>query len=90
MICFDDFPRKELRSAACKHGFCMDCWSGYISTAISSGPAVLDLRCPLPPCKAEVGGPRGAAAAAPAAAAAVLESGRRVWGVEVRRRKAAV
>jgi ariadne-1 len=56
MICFDDFPRKDLRSAACKHGFCLDCWSGYTRTAISSGPAVLDLRCPLPPCKAEVGG----------------------------------
>jgi ariadne-1 len=55
MICFEDFSRKDVRSAACKHGFCVDCWKGYITAGIGSGPAVLDLRCPLPPCKAEVG-----------------------------------
>lgn len=54
MICFEDFSRKDMRSAACKHGFCVDCWSGYIINAIGNGPAVLDLRCPLPKCNAEV------------------------------------
>lgn len=54
MICFEDFSRKDMRSAACKHGFCVDCWSGYITNAIGNGPAVLDLRCPLPKCNAEV------------------------------------
>lgn len=53
-ICFEEFARKDVRSAACKHGFCLDCWNGYISTAIGNGPAVLDLRCPLPSCSAEV------------------------------------
>eukprot|EP00775_Hariotina_reticulata_P011699 gene11699-11843_t len=54
MICFEVFSRSEMRSAACKHGFCTDCWSGYLANAVSSGPSVLDLRCPLPDCKAEV------------------------------------
>eukprot|EP00879_Flechtneria_rotunda_P014450 GHRR01015099.1.p1 GENE.GHRR01015099.1~~GHRR01015099.1.p1 ORF type:complete len:471 (+),score=115.95 GHRR01015099.1:168-1580(+) len=54
MICFETFPRSSMLSAACKHGFCTDCWSGYLANAVSSGPSVLDLRCPLPDCKAEV------------------------------------
>jgi hypothetical protein len=59
MICFEEFQRKDVRSAACKHGFCLECWCGYIGTAVGSGPAVLDLRCPLPACKAEVRRSRG-------------------------------
>lgn len=59
MICFEEFARKDVRSAACKHGFCLDCWGGYITNAIRNGPTVLDLRCPFLKCKAEV---RGAAA----------------------------
>ncbi|WIA08252.1 hypothetical protein OEZ85_007696 [Tetradesmus obliquus] len=54
MICFEEHPRSAMRSAACKHGFCTDCWSGYLANAVSCGPTVLDLRCPLPDCKAEV------------------------------------
>jgi ariadne-1 len=54
MICFEEYPRSSMRSAACKHGFCTDCWAGYLSNAVTSGPSVLDLRCPLPDCKAEV------------------------------------
>mmetsp|Transcript_12046 Transcript_12046/g.25888 ORF Transcript_12046/g.25888 Transcript_12046/m.25888 type:complete len:532 (+) Transcript_12046:91-1686(+) len=54
MICFDRFPVHDMRAAACKHYFCKDCWVGYISTNIHSGPACLDLRCPLPDCKAYV------------------------------------
>lgn len=53
-ICFEDFPRSSMRSAACKHGFCTDCWAGYLANGVTSGPSVLDLRCPLPTCKAEV------------------------------------
>lgn len=52
MICFDTFPTGDMCSAACHHMFCKDCWRGYLSNAISSGPACLDLRCPLPDCKA--------------------------------------
>ncbi|EFJ49570.1 hypothetical protein VOLCADRAFT_59371 [Volvox carteri f. nagariensis] len=51
LICFDSYPLHEMRSAACKHYFCKECWRGYISNALSSGPACLDLRCPSTECK---------------------------------------
>ncbi|GIL57550.1 hypothetical protein Vafri_12725 [Volvox africanus] len=50
LICFDTYPLGEMRSAACKHYFCKECWRGYISNALSSGPACLDLRCPSTEC----------------------------------------
>ncbi|PNH00623.1 putative E3 ubiquitin-protein ligase [Tetrabaena socialis] len=50
-ICFDHFPRAEMRAAACGHLFCRGCWRGYISNALTSGPACLDLRCPSTECK---------------------------------------
>ncbi|KAG2435678.1 hypothetical protein HXX76_006879 [Chlamydomonas incerta] len=53
-ICFDSFPVRDMRSAACKHYFCKDCWRGYITQALSSGPACLDLRCPSTDCKQKV------------------------------------
>jgi hypothetical protein len=53
-ICFDEFDVKNMRAARCKHYFCLDCWRGYVSTAINSGPSVLNLRCPLPDCKSAV------------------------------------
>ncbi|BDA49808.1 probable E3 ubiquitin-protein ligase ARI7 [Coccomyxa sp. Obi] len=53
-ICFEEFDLKNMRAARCKHYFCKPCWRGYISTAISSGPSVLSLRCPLPDCTAAV------------------------------------
>lgn len=53
LICFDEFPRADMRAAACKHYFCKECWRGYISNAIASGPASLDLRCPSTDCKAK-------------------------------------
>ncbi|KAK9905069.1 hypothetical protein WJX75_009180 [Coccomyxa subellipsoidea] len=53
-ICFDEFDVKNMRAARCKHFFCKPCWRGYISTAISCGPSVLSLRCPLPDCSAAV------------------------------------
>jgi hypothetical protein len=59
LICFDSFPLSSMRAAACRHFFCPGCWEGYISNAIASGPASLDLRCPLPTCKAAVSGRRG-------------------------------
>ena len=53
-ICFEEFDLKNMRAARCKHYFCKPCWRGYISNAISSGPSVLSLRCPLPDCTAAV------------------------------------
>ncbi|KAJ8557516.1 hypothetical protein K7X08_003141 [Anisodus acutangulus] len=54
-ICFDIYPRKEISAAACSHPFCLTCWQGYISTAITDGPGCLMLRCPDPSCNAAIG-----------------------------------
>lgn len=51
-ICFDNFRSKDMLSASCGHLFCKDCYKGYLNEHISSGPACLDLRCPIPGCKA--------------------------------------
>ena len=53
-ICFDEYPVREMRSAACNHRFCKACWKGYIGAKISEGPAVLNMRCPMPDCRAAV------------------------------------
>ncbi|GFR48822.1 hypothetical protein Agub_g10775 [Astrephomene gubernaculifera] len=50
LICFDTYPLVEMRAAACKHYFCKECWRGYISNALTSGPTCLDLRCPSTEC----------------------------------------
>lgn len=54
-ICFDEFKVSDMHAAPCSHFFCRGCWKGYVHTAISGGPAVLNLRCPLPDCSAAVG-----------------------------------
>lgn len=53
-ICFDAFPVSDMAAARCKHYFCRTCWKGYVHTAVDSGPACLDLRCPDPVCRAVV------------------------------------
>lgn len=53
-ICFDEVPVRVMRSARCRHRFCLDCWRGYVTNAINSGPSALNLRCPLPECSAAV------------------------------------
>ena len=60
-ICFDEVPVREMRSARCRHLFCLDCWRGYVANAINSGPSALNLRCPLPECSAAVSSSRLAA-----------------------------
>lgn len=52
LICFETFTRSDMREGACHHAFCKDCWKSYVCTAIEGGPTCLDLRCPLPACKA--------------------------------------
>ncbi|KAH7670926.1 E3 ubiquitin ligase RBR family protein [Dioscorea alata] len=54
-ICFENYPRDRISSAACGHPFCHACWRGYIGTSISDGPGSLSLRCPDPSCNAAVG-----------------------------------
>ncbi len=53
-ICFDSFPVDQMHASGCNHYFCTGCWEGYVAAAISEGPASLNLRCPLPDCKAAV------------------------------------
>ena len=53
-ICFEEFDVAAMCAARCRHFFCKDCWAGYVSHAIASGPSVLSLRCPIPACPAVV------------------------------------
>ena len=53
-ICFESFPVQKMHASVCSHYFCRDCWQGYVTAAISEGPSALNLRCPLPDCKAAV------------------------------------
>lgn len=43
-----------MKAAPCGHLYCPTCWKGYLHEKISSGPAVLDVRCPTPKCGAAV------------------------------------
>ncbi|KAK9932431.1 hypothetical protein M0R45_019669 [Rubus argutus] len=54
-VCFEAFPRSRMKSAACGHPFCCECWEGYIRTSINDGPGCLMLRCPDASCGAAVG-----------------------------------
>ncbi|KAJ4836261.1 hypothetical protein Tsubulata_033002 [Turnera subulata] len=52
-LCFDEFPRDELSSAACGHLYCRTCWSGYVKTSMDDeGLGCIDLRCPEKFCGA--------------------------------------
>ena len=53
-ICYESYPVKSMHASMCDHYFCRECWEGYVANAISEGPAALNLRCPLPDCKAAV------------------------------------
>lgn len=53
-ICYDEHPADSVLAGPCHHAYCTECWHGYVSTAIASGPACLDLRCPDPECKVAV------------------------------------
>jgi hypothetical protein len=54
LICFDDYPKASMHAGPCRHYFCGGCWRGYTHEGVCSGPACLDLRCPLPECKIAV------------------------------------
>ncbi|KAI3880485.1 hypothetical protein MKX03_001693 [Papaver bracteatum] len=54
-ICFDEFPRDDMRAASCGHLFCNLCWRQYVSIKISDGAGCLMLRCPEPSCVVAVG-----------------------------------
>lgn len=53
-ICFDEHRISGMCAAPCGHHFCKDCWRSYLHNAIESGPSSLNLRCPMPECRAAV------------------------------------
>ena len=45
-MCMEDVPPNDVFSMPCNHKFCLDCWGGFISTAISDGPNCVYHTCP--------------------------------------------
>ncbi|KAF5739415.1 hypothetical protein HS088_TW12G00620 [Tripterygium wilfordii] len=54
-ICFESCRRDRIKSAACGHPYCCECWSGYIGACVDNGPGCLTMKCPEPSCSAAVG-----------------------------------
>jgi len=52
-ICWDSIAPGRIRDTECKHQFCVDCWSGYLTSKIGEGQ-VVSLRCPEPSCNREI------------------------------------
>lgn len=50
LICYVDFPAKELISASCAHGFCDTCWRQYLTTKISDEGILDCITCPAHEC----------------------------------------
>jgi ariadne-1 len=49
-ICYSDEDVKESFSLGCDHKFCITCYSEYLQTQISDGPACLRAHCPQHKC----------------------------------------
>mmetsp|Transcript_658 Transcript_658/g.1197 ORF Transcript_658/g.1197 Transcript_658/m.1197 type:complete len:621 (-) Transcript_658:332-2194(-) len=49
-VCFEDVPQDQMRRAQCGHAYCVECWRGYLSSAVADGPCSLRFRCPHPEC----------------------------------------
>lgn len=43
-------PVEELVSLDCNHGFCRECWRGYLHTQVDDGKAAVQARCPQHKC----------------------------------------
>eukprot|EP01025_Chloroclados_australasicus_P029348 TRINITY_DN2930_c0_g2_i1.p1 TRINITY_DN2930_c0_g2~~TRINITY_DN2930_c0_g2_i1.p1 ORF type:complete len:547 (-),score=31.69 TRINITY_DN2930_c0_g2_i1:735-2237(-) len=43
LVCFEECA--DMKHAGCGHGMCADCWAGYVTAALNSGPQCVDLRC---------------------------------------------
>uniref|UniRef100_A0A2P2NHI9 RBR-type E3 ubiquitin transferase n=1 Tax=Rhizophora mucronata TaxID=61149 RepID=A0A2P2NHI9_RHIMU len=54
-VCFESYPLDSMKSAACGHAFCFECWKLYIKTKVGDGPECLMLKCPQPMCFVAVG-----------------------------------
>eukprot|EP01023_Acetabularia_acetabulum_P000094 TRINITY_DN10041_c0_g2_i1.p1 TRINITY_DN10041_c0_g2~~TRINITY_DN10041_c0_g2_i1.p1 ORF type:complete len:722 (-),score=129.35 TRINITY_DN10041_c0_g2_i1:123-2192(-) len=51
-VCYEESD--DLQHCGCGHCMCVDCWHGYVTAAIESGPSVVDLRCFQQKCKVAV------------------------------------
>jgi ariadne-1 len=50
-ICFDeDYEKHEMMAMPCKHEFCRDCWSGFLTSKINDGPSCIHTVCPHDGC----------------------------------------
>jgi ariadne-1 len=49
-ICCDDVPGNEAFALPCKHYFCTECWTGYLSTKVGEGPTCVFTTCPEHKC----------------------------------------
>jgi len=65
LVCFEEFPREELFDCGCAHGFCKECWGGYISSKVEDASTCLRIDCPQPDCSRLVKGSLMAKIAAP-------------------------
>mmetsp|Transcript_59804 Transcript_59804/g.107614 ORF Transcript_59804/g.107614 Transcript_59804/m.107614 type:complete len:528 (+) Transcript_59804:174-1757(+) len=46
----------ELVSEQCGHGFCKDCWTGYLNSQVDEGRSAVHTRCPQHKCNRHVSG----------------------------------
>eukprot|EP01117_Protostelium_nocturnum_P000797 TRINITY_DN109_c1_g1_i1.p1 TRINITY_DN109_c1_g1~~TRINITY_DN109_c1_g1_i1.p1 ORF type:complete len:564 (-),score=161.84 TRINITY_DN109_c1_g1_i1:114-1805(-) len=51
-VCYDDFELKDVTGLGCDHFFCNDCFTSYLSVAITGGTDVIN--CPGHKCKEPV------------------------------------
>lgn len=50
-ICLDyDLESHEMLGMPCGHEFCLDCWRGFITTAVEDGPMCIRTTCPQTKC----------------------------------------
>jgi len=50
-ICFDDdLESHEMLGMPCGHEFCLDCWRGFITSAVQDGPMCIRTTCPQAEC----------------------------------------
>jgi len=53
LICWEHIPPERIRDTSCKHNFCQECWSGYLTNKIKDGQ-VIHIHCPHPECFREI------------------------------------
>ena len=54
-ICSEELNSKNSYSLACKHVFCYDCWSGFLTSSLNDGKKCLKTNCPALKCNVIVG-----------------------------------